>query len=186
MAHQEQFGGTVAAVALSGSHDFSKPRVERIAIVAGQGVVGDAHAGALVQHLSRVATDPMDANLRQVHLLHAELLDDLRRDGFDVQPGQMGENITTSGIALLDLPRGTLLQLGQDVVLEVTGLRNPCRQIEAFRPGLLHRVARRCADGSIERLAGIMSIVLAGGTVRPGDAISVILPAPPHLRLEPV
>jgi MOSC domain-containing protein YiiM len=176
----------VLAVAQDDQHGFSKSTVARIEIIAGLGVAGDAHGGATVQHRSRVAADPSQPNLRQVHLIHAELLDQLALEGFAVEPGQLGENITTSGIALLELPRGTLLHVGASAVLEVTGLRNPCKQIEAFRPGLLARLGRRQADGNIERLAGIMCIACAGGRVQPGDAIIAELPAEPHLPLVPV
>jgi len=178
--------GQVLAVAQDGQHRFSKSLASSIDIDAGMGVSGDAHAGVTVRHRSRVAADPLQPNLRQVHLIHRELLDQLAAEGFTVDPGQLGENITTSGIPLLDLPRGTLLHLGPSAVLEVTGLRNPCKQIEAFRPGLLARLARKQADGGIERLAGIMCIARAGGTVKPGDAITAELPAEPHVALAPV
>lgn len=167
--------GSVASVALSGSHVFSKRTAAAVEIVAGHGVKGDAHAGSSVQHLSRVGSDPSQPNLRQVHLLHAELLDALAEEGFDVAPGQLGENILTRGIALLDLPPQTTLCIGP-VELEVTGLRNPCAQIETFRPELLKRLARKRADGSVERLAGIMCVARIGGVVRPGDTITVRLP----------
>ncbi len=178
--------GQVLAVAQDGQHRFSKSTVPDIEVIAGLGVAGDAHAGAAVQHRSRVAADPTRPNLRQVHLIHAELLDHLAAEGFAVEPGQLGENITTKGVALLDLPRGTLLHIGPSVILEATGLRNPCKQIEAFRPGLLARLARKQADGAIERLAGIMCIVRAGGLVRPGDAVIAELPAEPHEPLAAV
>lgn len=146
---------------------------------------GDAHAGVTVKHRSRVAADLSQPNLRQVHLIHAELLDELGRRGFDVAPSRLGENITTRDIELLKLPRGTLLSIGE-ATLEVTGLRNPCKQLDAYAPGLLEAVIVRHADGSIERRAGIMTIVRTGGAVRPGDAIEVTLPAPPHRPLERV
>lgn len=178
--------GTVIAVACSPGHDFSKQPAAGIRIIAGQGVEGDAHRGERIKHRSRVAADPSQPNLRQVHLIHAELLDELAAQGFDLAPAQLGENITTRGIDLLDLPRGTLLRLGAEVVLEVTGLRNPCAQIDAFRPGLLRAVLDRGSNGEIIRKAGIMAIVIAGGVVRPGDAITAKLPPPPHLPLERV
>jgi MOSC domain-containing protein YiiM len=183
--HQE-LKGIVRAVAQDGEHRFSKSPTSSIAIVAGLGVAGDAHAGETVQHRSRVAVDPSQPNLRQVHLIHSELLDQLALEGFAVEPGQLGENITTSGIALLDLPRGTLLRIGASAVLQVTGLRNPCKQIEAFCPGLLARLARKQADGNIERLAGIMCIVVEGGRAERGDTIIAALPAEPHVPLAPV
>jgi MOSC domain-containing protein YiiM len=139
-----------------------------------------------VKHRSRVAVDPTQPNLRQVHLIQAELFDELAGRGFDIRPGDLGENVTTRGIDLLALPRGALLRLGGDAVVEVTGLRNPCAQIEAFRPGLLAAVLDRGPDGEVIRKAGIMGIVRASGDVRPGDGIAVTLPPPPHERLERV
>ena len=147
---------------------------------------GDAHAGATVQHRSRVAADPAQPNLRQVHLIGQELLDELRACGFDIAAGDLGENVTTLGLDLLDLPRGTRLHLGEEAVLEVTGLRNPCAQIEAFARGLLAKVVERDQAGQIVRKAGIMAIVVESGTVRAGEPISVRLPPPPHERLERV
>ncbi len=176
---------SVVAVARSATHSFSKPTVSSVDLVEGVGVDGDAHSGATVQHLHQLRKDPDRVNLRQVHLIHAELLDDLARDGFEVAPGQLGENITTRGVNLLRMPVGTRLAVGEAVVT-ITGLRNPCRQIDDFRPGLLKRVLRRGADGEVERLAGVMAIVSKGGTVRPGDPIDVELPPQPHQRLSPI
>lgn len=178
--------GKIIALARSPSHDFSKQRCENLRLIAGIGVEGDAHAGETVQHLSRVALDPSQPNLRQVHLLHGELLDELAAEGFAVSPGQLGENMTTRGIDLLALPRGTVLRIGESAQIEVTGLRNPCKQIEAFRPGLLARLARKRGDGAIERLAGVMAVVVESGESACGDAVTVHLPAPPHQPLEPV
>ncbi len=178
--------GTVIAVAKAPDHGFSKHAVYEIRVIAGSGVAGDAHQGATVKHRSRVAADPSQPNLRQVHLIHAELLDELRAKGFDVEASQLGENITTRGIDLLGLPKGALLRLGAKVVLEVTGLRNPCAQIENFRSGLLAAVLDRGPRGEIIRKTGIMAIALSGGTVRPGDSITAELPPPPHLPLERV
>jgi MOSC domain-containing protein YiiM len=176
----------VAAVHRDAQHRFSKVPVEAIRLVAGIGVEGDAHAGTTVRHRSRVATDPTRPNLRQVHLLHAELLDELAGRGFDVAPGQLGENLTTSGVDLLGLPRRTRLRLGAEAVVEVTGLRNPCRQIEAFRTGLLKEVLGRAPDGSVVRRAGVMGVVVAGGTVHRDDPIAVELPTGSPLALAPV
>lgn len=176
----------VAAVSRDGEHRFSKATVEEIILLRGLGVRGDAHAGVTVQHRSRVAADPTRPNLRQVHLISAELLAELREKGFDVAHGQLGENITTSGVDLLDLPRGARLQLGTEAVIEVTGLRNPCTQINAFRSGLLKAVLGRDEDGELVRRAGIMAVVVHGGPVRPGDPIDVELPARPHRSLHPV
>lgn len=176
----------VVAVARKGSHAFSKDVVPEIRIVDGLGVEGDAHLGVTVKHRSRVAVDPSQPNLRQVHLLHAELFDDLAAKGFQVRPGEMGENVTTRGIDLLALPRGTRLRLGADAIVEITGLRNPCAQIDAFQPGLLANVIEKASDGRLIRKAGIMGVVVAGGIVRPADGIFVELPAEPHLVLERV
>lgn len=176
----------VIAVARRGTHRFSKEVVEAITILGGLGVEGDAHAGTLVKHRSRVRADPTQPNLRQVHLLHAELFDEVAGKGFAVRPGDLGENITTRGIDLLALPRGTVLAVGDSVQLEVTGLRNPCSQIEKFQPGLLAAVLEKRHDGTLVRKSGVMSIVLAGGEVRAGDPIRIRLPAPPFQPLERV
>lgn len=178
--------GVVFAVSRSDGYTFSKPGAAAIRLVAGIGVEGDVHAGELVKHRSRVRRDPTAPNLRQVHLMHDELHEQLRAEGYDVNAGQLGENITTRGVDILELPQGTLLRLGSEAVVEVTGLRNPCQQIEDFRTGLLKRVLRRAPDGSVVRLAGIMSVVRSGGDVRPGDPIHVELPAEPHEALQPV
>jgi len=172
----------VVSVHASAVHGFSKPAVDEVVLVEGVGVAGDAHAGVTVQHRSRVAADPSQPNVRQVHLVHAELFDRLREAGHDVAPGDLGENLTTRGIDLLALPVGTRLTIG-DAVVTVTGLRNPCQQINDFQPGLLKQVLRRGDDGEVVRLAGVMGIVSRGGTVRPGEPIAVELPAPPHLPL---
>ena len=176
----------VLAVARDREHRFSKRCVADLKLLAGLGIEGDAHQGATVKHRSRVAADPTQPNLRQVHLIPAELFDELRSKGFEVQPADLGENVTTAGLDLLRLPRHTLLAIGAEVVLEVTGLRNPCAQIERFQPGLLAAVLDRGPDGEIIRKAGIMTIVHTGGMIRPGDPIAVTLPPPPHLPLERV
>ncbi len=176
----------MVAVSRDRGHRFSKVPVDVVTLLAGLGVAGDAHAGVTVQHRSRVAADPTLPNLRQVHLLHAELFDELHEAGFDVRPGQLGENITTRDVDLLALPRGTRLRIGATAVVEVTGLRNPCAQIDAFRPGLLRMVVHRAADGSLVRRAGIMGVVLAGGDVTPGDVVAVELPDGPHEPLDRV
>lgn len=178
--------GHVIAVARRASHRFSKEVAEAITLREGLGVEGDAHAGVTVKHRSRVRADPTQPNLRQVHLIHAELFDEVAQNGFALDPGDLGENITTRGLDLLGLPRGTVLAIGAGVRLEVTGLRNPCSQIEKFRPGLLAQVLEKRPDGTLLRKAGIMSIVLAGGTVRAGDGVRAFLPPPPHLPLERV
>lgn len=175
----------VVAVAQDRGHHFSKTMVPAILIVAGQGVVGDAHSGATVKHRSRVRADPTQPNLRQVHLIHAELFDELRGKGFTVGPADLGENIATRGIDLLALPCGSLLHIGP-ATLEVTGLRNPCAQIEAYQPGLLAAVLDRGPSGELIRKAGIMSVARIGGSVSPGDRIEVELPPPPHRPLDRV
>ena len=176
--------GFVVAVARDGKHRFSKTLAAAITIVAGLGVEGDAHYGITVQHRSRVAADPTQLNLRQVHLIHTELFEELGEKGFKVTPGDMGENIATRGIDLLGLPRGSLLRVGSQVILEVTGLRNPCAQIERFQSGLLSAVLGRGPNGEVIRKAGIMAVVHRGGVAQPKDVIAVDLPSPPHLPLE--
>ena len=178
--------GRVVAVCRSSEHTFGKPAADSIRLVAGLGVEGDAHLGRTVRHRSRVAADPTQPNLRQVHLIHSELHDELRAAGFDVGPGQMGENVTTRGVDLLGLPVGTLLRLGCEAIVEVTGLRNPCVQLDAFRPGLMAAVLGRDESGRLVRKAGVMGIVKEGGLVRPGDVIVVVPPPPPHRPLDRV
>jgi MOSC domain-containing protein YiiM len=165
---------------------MSKPNAAGLLLVAGLGVDGDAHNGKTVKHRSRVRRDPSQPNLRQVHLIHAELHDELRAAGFDVSPGQMGENVTTRGLDLLALPTGTRLHLGDGAVLEITGLRNPCVQLDGIVEGLMAATLDRDEQGNLVRKAGVMSIVLAGGDVRAGDPIRIELPDEPHDRLEPV
>lgn len=176
----------IVAVARDEGHRFSKPLLPVIRLLAGLGVEGDAHCGETVKHRSRVAVDPTQPNLRQIHLIHEELFEELAGKGFSLRPGDMGENVTTRGIDLLALPTGARLRLGAQALVEITGLRNPCVQIEAFQPGLLKAVLGRDADGNLVRKAGIMGIVLKGGEIRPGDPIGVTLPALPHRTLERV
>lgn len=177
---------TVTAVSSNGEYTFTKPNRPAITLLAGLGVEGDVHAGVTVKHRSRVARDPDQPNLRQVHLIHDELFAEVGEAGFTVAPGELGENITTHGIDLLALPVGALLRIGDSAVLEITGLRNPCLQIENFRQGLLKQVVGRDETGAIVRKAGVMGIVREGGTVRPGDPITAVLPAGPHLPLDRV
>jgi MOSC domain-containing protein YiiM len=233
----------VTAVSRNGDYSFSKPNHDEIVLVAGLGVAGDVHAGATVRHRGRVRADPGQPNLRQVHLIHGELFDELRADGWTVEPGQLGENVTTLGVDLLGLPRGTVLRFGpppgggesadgagtaseavagvlaaaeqsklepaaaaavaalsaavarfsaeegerdQRAVVAVTGLRNPCLQINGFSDGLLKKVAYADADGQFVRKAGVMGVVLRGGPVRPGDPVAVELPPSPHEALDRV
>lgn len=178
--------GVVEAVSLSATHTFSKANQANCRLVAGLGVAGDAHMGETVKHRSRVAVDPTQANLRQVHLIHSELHDELRTAGFSVLPGQLGENITTRNIDLLGLPSGTRLYIGSSAVVELTGLRNPCRQLDHLEEGLMAAVLDRDEQGNVIRKSGVMGIVLTSGTVQVGDEIRLELPPPPHLPLAPV
>jgi MOSC domain-containing protein YiiM len=178
--------GTIVAVSRNGEYSFTKPNRDGITLLAGLGVEDDVHAGVTVRHRSRVARDPSQPNLRQVHLIHEELFTEVGEAGFRVRPGQLGENVTTRGLDLLSLPTGTLLRLGATAVVEVTGLRNPCRQIDDFQDGLLKQVLDRDATGAVVRKAGVMSVVRTGGVVRPGDPIHVDLPAEPYEALRPV
>jgi MOSC domain-containing protein YiiM len=174
----------VIAVAVSPKHTMSKPVRENVRLLEGLGVEGDVHMGTKVRHRSRVRVDPSAPNLRQVHLIHAELFDELRAKGFDMAPGQMGENITTRDIDLLALPRGTRLHLGS-AMIEVTGLRNPCTQLDAIQAGLMEAVLERTPTGLI-RKAGIMAVVITGGDVATGDSIGIILPNGTYEPLKPV
>lgn len=176
----------VTAVSASVEHAPPKAARDRITLLAGLGVDGDAHLGETVQHLSRVRKDPTQPNLRQVHLIHSELHDELSAAGHTVAPGAMGENVTTRGVDLLGLPVGTVLRLGESAVVEVTGLRNPCTQLNGISPGLMDATLDRDEDGELVRKAGIMGVVLTGGDVRPGDPIGVDLPPEPHQALAPV
>lgn len=176
----------VLFVSLSATHGMAKTNQTAIRLVEGIGVEGDAHAGRTVKHRSRVRQDPSQPNLRQVHLIPAELHDELRIHGFDLLPGQMGENITTRGIDLLTLPKGTLLHIGTEAIVEVTGLRNPCTQLNGLCPGLMTAVLDRDREGNLIRKAGIMGIVLHGGQVHPADEVRVELPPLPHLHLDRV
>lgn len=174
--------GTVQAVSCSPTHTFAKSNQGSIRLLTGRGVEGDAHLGETVKHRSRVARDPSQPNLRQVHLIHAELHNELRVAGFAGSAGPMGENVTTCGIDLLGLPTGTRLRLGKTAVVEVTGRRNPCIQLDRFQPGLMAAVLGQDEHGALIRKAG----VLTDGEVRPGDPLIVELPPTPHRFLEPV
>jgi MOSC domain-containing protein YiiM len=176
----------VLAVSASPAHGFHKQSQTQIRLLAGLGVEGDAHCGVTVKHRSRVAQNPNQPNLRQVHLMHSELFDELAAAGFTVAPGELGENITTHGIDLLSLPVGARLHLGEAAIVELTGLRNPCAQIESFQKGLLTAVLGRDESGNLVRKAGVMGIVLTSGIVQPGDAIRLVLPPEPHQPLERV
>ena len=178
--------GIVTAVSLSTTHTFSKSNRDRIRLIAGLGVEGDAHLGKTVKHRSRVKKDPTQPNLRQVHLIHSELHDELNHQDFNVSPGEMGENITTRGINLLELPTDTLLYLGDRAVVKITGLRNPCAQLNSFRSGLMNAVLDYDEEGNLIRKAGVMSIVTVSGEVRSGDKISLELPPKPYRSLDRV
>lgn len=166
----------VTAVSVRAGHHFSKRVQLAIRLVAGLGVAGDGHAGATVKHRSRVARDPTQPNLRQVHLIHAELFEELAGQGYEIGPGDLGENVTTRGVDLLGLAAGTRLAIGGAAVVEVTGLRNPCLQLDRFRPGLMKVTLGRAHDGALVRKAGVMAIVVAGGDVQAGDEIRVMPP----------
>ncbi|WPO74139.1 MULTISPECIES: MOSC domain-containing protein [unclassified Streptomyces] len=179
-------GARVTAVSSNATYSFSKPNRGCVTLLAGFGVEGDVHAGEKVKHRFRVRQDPDQPNLRQVHLIQEELFDELAADGFAVAPGELGENITTRGLDLLGLPTGALLRIGGSAVVEITGLRNPCRQIDDFRAGLMKKVVGRDESGAVVHRAGVMSVVHQGGEVRPGDAIEVELPEGPHRPLKTV
>lgn len=182
---EKKICGKVIAVSLSNEHTFSKENYPYIKLVEGLGVQGDAHFGSTVKHRSRVAQNPNQPNLRQVHLIQSELFKELK-DRFEIKPGQLGENITTQGINLLELPADTLLLVGDKAIIKITGLRNPCPQIDHFKPGLLQAVLDKDEDGNLVRKAGIMGIVLKSGEVKPGEPIRVQLPPKPYFRLERV
>ncbi len=177
---------SVVAVSASPTHTLSKPTRPHVELIAHFGIDGDAHAGATVKHRSRMAKDPAQPNLRQVHLVPAEVFDRLAERGFRVGPGEIGENVTTRGVDLLHLPRGARLRLGDHAVVELTGLRSPCKQLEGIAEGLMAALLDRDADGRVVRLAGVMSVVVAGGVVKPGDSITVELPPAPHAPLDVV
>lgn len=178
--------GTVIAVSRGQRHGPGKAGQPAIRLIAGLGVEGDVHAGVTVKHRSRVARDPTQPNLRQVHLIHAELFDELAAQGFHITPGAMGENITTRDLDLLGLPAGALLRLGASAVVEVTGLRNPCPQLEELGTGLMRACLGRGSNGEPVRKAGVMGVVISGGAIRPGDPIAVTPPDGPHAPLKPV
>ncbi len=175
---------TVIAVASDSGHNFTKPLRSFITLIAGLGVEGDAHAGTTVQHLHDKKKNPAAPNLRQVHLMHAELFDELAGQGFAVAAGQMGENIVTRGVDLLNLPQGTLFYLGDTAVIEITGLRSPCYKLNMIQEGLTRALVEKRVDGSLNRKSGVMAVVLKGGTVKAGDEIKTVLPEGAHLPLE--
>ncbi len=178
--------GIVKSVSKSSTHTFNKYTCDSINLLTGLGVEGDAHMGATVKHRSRVRKDPGQPNLRQVHLIHSELFEELKLKGFQVEDGQMGENITTMGIELLHLPKDTILTIGTKVKVKLTGLRNPCNQINSIQKGLMNAVLDKDEEGNIIRKSGVMGIVLEGGKIKKGDTIKVELPKEPHIKLERV
>jgi MOSC domain-containing protein YiiM len=178
--------GKVLAVHKSQTHSFSKQTAAFISLIQGEGVAGDAHRGVTVKHRSRVRQDPTQPNLRQVHLIHYELIEELQEKGFRVQPGTMGENITTQGIDLLSLPTDTILVFPDGTEVLITGLRNPCSQLDSYQKGLTSAVLDRDPHGKIIRKAGVMGIVKTGGEIYTDDPIKVILPPEPHKNLERV
>jgi hypothetical protein len=184
MNEPNQAKASVLAVARDAGHNFSKPVCDSINVVTGLGVEGDAHYGKLIQHLYRIKKEPNDPNLRQIHLIHRELHEELLAKGFDIAPGDMGENVTTQGIDLLGLPRGTVLKFGEEAAVEITGLRNPCYQLNHFREGLMKACLDKAEDGSVIFKSGIMGIILKDGTIKPGDQIRVELPDGPHTPLD--
>lgn len=177
---------TVIAVSRNPTHNMSKPNQESIFLLEGLGIQDDAHCGSTVKHRSRVAQDPSQPNLRQVHLIHKELFDKLAEKGFSVSPGQLGENITTCDIDLLSLPKNTILKIGEYAKIQVTGLRNPCVQLDGIQPGLMNAVLDRDENGDLVRKAGIMGVVLASGQIRAGDRIIVEYPDEPFEKLQRV
>lgn len=177
---------TVVALHCRERHHITKTTQRELVLLAGLGVEGDAHCGATVRHRSRVAADPTQPNLRQVHLVPAELFDTLALAGFDVTPGAMGENVTTRGIDLLALPTGAMLRIGGGALVALTGLRNPCTQLDELHAGLMAAVLERTIDGTLVRKAGVMGVVVLGGIVRSGDSIEAALPPGAHEPLRPV
>lgn len=176
----------VTAVHKTAAHSFGKAAASEITLVAGLGVEGDAHCGARVQHRSRVAADPTQPNLRQVHLIHSELFEELALEGHAVTAGELGENITTRGLDVLGLPTGAVLKIGAQALVAIAGLRNPCKQIDDFQPGLLGKVVYKGPGGALVRKAGIMGVVVLGGVVRAGDEIEVAHPPGPAIPLDRV
>jgi MOSC domain-containing protein YiiM len=185
-SYKSKMQGIITAVSKSETHTMRKENQKSIRLLKGLGVEGDAHQGVTVKHRSRVVQDPTQPNLRQVHLIHAELHEELAISGFNISEGQMGENITTKGVDLLGLPKGTKLKLGKKAIIQITGLRNPCNQLNGIQEGLMQAVLGRDDNGDLIRKAGIMGIVLAGGVVKQGDTISIELPHLPHEKLERV
>jgi MOSC domain-containing protein YiiM len=183
---KDQLKPVIIATSSSPEYTFHKTNQPSIELIEGIGVKGDAHSGSTVKHRSRVRKDPSQPNLRQVHLIHKELFDELLAKGYAVQPGELGENLTTEGLDILNLPKGTLLNFPSGAEIEITGLRNPCFQLDNWQPGLMSAVLDKDEEGNLIRKSGVMAIVLKGGMVSPGDEIQVQFPKPPLLKLEKV
>lgn len=175
---------TVISVSRSSGHSFRKACEESINLIEGFGVEGDVHAGKKIKHTFLAKEDPDRKNIRQIHLIAAELFTELKGKGFNVDPGQLGENITTEGIDLLSLPTGTLLHIGNGAVIELTALRQPCIQIDEFQQGLLKEVVYKDSGGNIIRKVGVMGVILVSGAVSPNDEIIVETPDKPHHKLD--
>ena len=182
----EKASARIIGLARDDMHRVAKQPCERIRLVAGLGVEGDAHAGLTMQHRSRWVKQRTVPNLRQVHLIHAELFDELAAKGFEVAPAQMGENVTTIGIDLLGLSAGTRLRLGEEALIEITGLRNPCFKLDGIASGLMQAVLEKGPGKSLNRKAGVMAVVVASGEVRLGDGIVVVHTPALHIPLAPV
>ena len=183
---EDDMAGKIIAVSTSSTHTFSKKTATHVTLLKGLGVEGDAHCGVTVKHRSRVAIDPSQPNLRQVHLIQSELFDELSDQSFSLSAGDLGENLTTRGLDLLALPAGTKLHLGARAIVVLTGLRNPCAQIDHFQSGLLKAVLGWSPEGKLIRKTGVMSIVERGGPVAVDDDITVTLPPPPYRELDVV
>ena len=178
--------GIVVAVSLNPKHTFSKLPQLSIHLLAGLGVEGDAHCGSTVRHRYLVRRNPAAPNRTQVHLLEAEFLEALATDAPNFpafHPGDFGENILTRSIRLISLPLGTRLHLGPTAIVELTGLRSPCKQMNTLRPGLMKA---SFVPGTRRHRAGVMAVVLEAGTLSAADTIHVELPPEPHIALRPV
>jgi MOSC domain len=168
--------GTVVAVAADRGHRFSKPTRDRIVLLEGHGVEGDAHAGPFVRHRYLARRRPRVPNLRQVHLIPSELFRSLSEAGFEVAAGDLGENITTTGLDLERMPLGTLIEFGLMAMIELTGLRTPCVLIDRFQAGLKRQVLSSDETGPPFK-CGVLGVVRSGGPVAAGDAARARLPS---------
>lgn len=177
----------ILSVSARSGHHFSKTPQRSIRLLAGLGVEGDGHMGERIKHRSRARYNPALPNLRQVHLIDSGYIALMAAKGYAVAPGDIGENLLVAGIDLISMPQDTLLHLGGDgAVVRITGLRNPCIQMDRFMPGLMAASLDRDADGGLIRLTGVMGVVEGGGAVVPGDVVRVEMPEGEHLPLVPV